>query len=187
MTRPATDGDAHRSARLIYSDVVATLTHLSAALREMRDAMPGYPSVASGADSDGGGGDGSSSTERAALGHSEARQARGRLLALLGDISIRTHELRDISTRWGQHHGARPSDRKGLGLVRERDDLWCQHCQQHGHLEPRQGERRYCGWCYSFLRANGQLPPKALLEIHWQGRHITEADVARHLGRRRTG
>ena len=184
MTRPTSDGEAHRAARAIYADVVNTLALLSAALREMRDAMPGYPASASGADGDGGGGDGGSSTERAALGFSPARQERGRLLALLGDIGIRTHELADITRRWGQHHGATPSDRKGLGLVRERDELWCSHCRQHGHLEPRDERHRLCAWCRSFQRANGCLPPKALLELHWAGRRITEADLTRHLPRR---
>lgn len=184
MTRPTSDGDAHRTARLIYADIVSTLTVLTSALREMRDASPGYPPTASGADSGGGSsGEPGSITERAALSFSPARQERGRMLALLGDISIRSRELADIAKRWGEHHGARPQDRKGLGVVSVDNPMWCIHCQQHGHLEPRQGERRYCGWCYSFQRAHGVLPPKALLEIHWAGRNITERDLERHMGR----
>jgi hypothetical protein len=58
--------------------------------------------------------------------------------------------------------------------------LWCVNCLQYDHREPRRDdEHRLCRFCDETSRDIGGLPPRWLLDIHWQGRRASEQQVAR--------
>lgn len=61
------------------------------------------------------------------------------------------------------------------------EDFWCVSCIRFEVREPRVGRRRHCAWCAAFRAEYGIDPPQALVELHAQGRRITQADILRHV------
>lgn len=69
---------------------------------------------------------------------------------------------------------------------------WCSSCwrirwlsPEHQHPDGRPKHKALCSWCASFKKAQGQLPPESLLRKRRDGRRISDADVARALGKAR--
>jgi hypothetical protein len=74
-----------------------------------------------------------------------------------------------------------------------RTDQWCTSCtraQIDGKpvLSPRGDPKAVgkgstlCGWCHSFNREHGQLPPTPLIRMRARGERIYERDVRQYLG-----
>lgn len=58
--------------------------------------------------------------------------------------------------------------------------IWCANCLQYDKREPRDGDGSIlCGFCADTKRELGGLPPRWLLELHWQGRRPAERDIDR--------
>lgn len=146
--------------------------HLSTAHRRLTEAQPGYPSGGDG----GTGNDGGSIVERLALSPDQARSDLQALEQQIERLRGTTAELISIVGRWS----------KGLAgdSVVERktsvDDIWCPHLARFQIFEPRREGGRWSRWVDDFQRSTGQLPPKAICEMHARGIRITDAVLSRH-------
>lgn len=73
---------------------------------------------------------------------------------------------------------ARPVE--GAGIVTT-DPKWCTSCLRLGHCEPRTKSGTLCRWCQDYNRAQGTLPPTALLAKRHRGERITTRDLERRV------
>jgi hypothetical protein len=154
------------------------------ALRNMREAGPGFPSSTPGSGSVGGGhGGGESIVERLALaGELAVDQAMvdaDELRRLVGEIRPRVDRLRTITGRWGfavpGEWEPRRRPRPGKPTEHESNaERWCRSHERIGVAEPVRA-RGLCRWCAEFEAAQQMLPPLGVLEAHARGQRITTA------------
>ena len=155
------------------------------ALRNMREAGPGFPSSTPGSGSVGGGGGGprESIVERLALGGELSTDSAmvdldelGRLVA---ELRPRVDRLRTVTQRWGfavtgewePVRRPRPGKPTEHAVNAER---WCTSHERIGVAEPVRA-RGLCRWCGEFEAAQQMLPPLGVLEAHARGQRITTA------------
>ena len=46
-----------------------------------------------------------------------------------------------------------------------------------GHNEPKAENREHCWFCITFQRNFSEWPPKSIIDLHSQGRRITDRDL----------
>jgi hypothetical protein len=155
------------------------------AVRNMREAGPGFPSSTPGSGSVGGGGGGprESIVERLALGGELSTDSAmvdldelGRLVA---ELRPRVDRLRTVTQRWGfavtgewePVRRPRPGKPTEHAVNAER---WCTSHERIGVAEPVRA-RGLCRWCGEFEAAQQMLPPLGVLEAHARGQRITTA------------
>lgn len=155
------------------------------AVRNMREAGPGFPSSTPGSDSVGGGGGGprESIVERLVLGGELSTDSAmvdldelGRLVA---ELRPRVDRLRTVTQRWGfavtgewePVRRPRPGKPTEHAVNAER---WCTSHERIGVAEPVRA-RGLCRWCGEFEAAQQMLPPLGVLEAHARGQRITTA------------
>lgn len=155
------------------------------AVRNMREAGPGFPSSTPGSGSVGGGGGGprESIVERLALGGELAEDSALVDLAELGrlvaELRPRVDRLRTVTQRWGfavtgefePVRRPRPGKPTEHAVNAER---WCRSHERIGVAEPVRA-RGLCRWCGEFELAQQMLPPLGVLEAHARGQRITTA------------
>jgi len=163
------------------------------AIRNMREATPGFASNTPGnGDAPGGSGGGNTYiVERFALqGRSIDQDDAVRDLARLNDLARQLtpmiRESRDIVLRWGYTTAGEydPRPRRQAGRATEGDSnraRWCSSCERLGKAEPvgERGRRGMCDWCATFEDREKILPPLALLDMRHRGSRITPALVER--------
>lgn len=163
------------------------------AMRNLDDALPGFPSRASGAAPSAGPGplrredDGSDRdeaqllpVERMATTIDPARQALRRIDHLLEGLRPQITELYSLVQQWSFDAHQSELD---LSEVHE----WCTSCLRLQRCEPRhRGE--LCRWCGDFLASEGRRPSVTLLDAHHRGVRITrQMIVADHPARKVRG
>lgn len=166
---------------------------INAARRNLREIQPGFASTTPGNGSPGGGsGAEGSITERLALKSLEgfedvAARDLARLEEMISKVIPNHRELRDLRNlivRWnylvpGQINPGLLARTAAVSEPAENEARWCKACRRLKHMEPigKHGRAGYCSWCYRFYTAEGIEPPDSILELHHQGRRISEAQV----------
>lgn len=146
--------------------------HLSTAHRRLSEAQPGFPSGGDG----GSGSDGGSIVERLALSPDQARTDLQSLEDQIRRLRATTSELVSTVGRWSKGLAGDPVAERKAAV----DDIWCPHLARFQIFEPRREGGRWSRWVDDFQRSTGQLPPKAICEMHARGIRITDAVLARH-------
>jgi len=154
------------------------------AVRNMREAGPGFPASTSGGGRIGGGsGSGKSITERLALSGEvttdEAIVDADELRRLVDEIRPRVDQLRTITSRWGfavtgEWEAVRRPRRGKPTESSVNAERWCTSHERIGVAEPVRA-RGLCRWCAEFEAAQQMLPPLGVLEAHARGQRITTA------------
>ena len=182
MTR--TNSDMQRDAASLVQLAVQIQQQLVACLKLLADLQPGYPSGTTGPGQRNAVSDpvGELATGRAAT--DPARKALDELGSDLHKAEqLMAHAMRIVNA-WqpptGRWRGNLAD--KAANELANSNDPWCKSCLRVGVLTPpRTTGGNLCRWCQDMARAtNLELPPKALVEKHAQGRRITDRDVRRH-------
>jgi hypothetical protein len=141
------------------------------AVANLDDALPGFPSSASGAAPSSGAVMVDRDevrllpVERMATTPDPARLDLARLDRLIVGLRPQVNELYSLINRWGydRHQGV---------LDVEEDHEWCESCIRLQRCEPRH-RGKLCRWCGDFLAAEGRRPSVDLLDAHHRGVRIT--------------
>lgn len=185
-----TTDDAVKAAQLLERRALLIVTTIHTAMRRLTDARGGFSATASGADAGGGGQrtitvDGDqvpvTGVEADALSPQEDRSITDRadLLDLLDracDDAIRASE---ITARYFDGTVSTAD----LIASRRVTAMWCPNPGHGQSLQPRGNGLVHCRWCADFQRAEKQLPPAELCELHDTGKRISTDDVDRALER----
>lgn len=108
----------------------------------------------------------------------------------LADIMRGLDHLEDDLNAGTPHILGRLPDKDRLA-EQAAEDGYCRSCYRAGRVVDqamhKDGTVRFkglCRWCHDFKQEYGQLPPGRLLHKRHSGQRITEADVAKALGRK---
>lgn len=198
-------------AQLMLQELAERLQLASAgfvrAVDNLNEALPGFPTKASGAVSGGGVAPSPEPcidpvsheprhefgetceecspvkllpVERLAITPDPARLALRRLYQLLDQLVVAGTELYSIVGQWGydRHQPALDLD--------DTDHEWCESCLRLHRCEPRH-RGPLCRWCGTFVATQGRRPSLELLDAHHRGVRITARMIeADHPARRRT-
>jgi len=186
MTRVSTKLNARRMLEEMGDQLRLSAPMIDRALRNLDEALPGFPARASGADPGGGAtpalADGEARllpVERMATTTDAARVALRRVEDLVEGLVPQVKELYSLTVQWGYdlHRGKVSPDE---------EHEWCESCLRLDRCEPRH-RGRLCRWCGDFLSVQGRRPSVDLLDAHHRGVRITAAMIAAdHPVRKRT-
>lgn len=167
--------------RLTSSGVVRAVDNLN-------EALPGFPSRASGAapssasvsvSPDPEGPVHLLPVERLAITPDPARSALRRIEQLVDQLGPQVTELYSLVLTWGY-------DRHQAQLDLDEEHEWCESCLRLQRCEPR-FRGKLCRWCYTFVSEQGRRPSVELLDSHHRGVRITARMIeADHPVRKRT-
>lgn len=162
--------------------------HLPLALRQLADLQPGYPTGAAGTGPRNGVADPTGHLATGGAAADPARQALVQLEQALSQAAAALLVAQGIVRGWRPPNGAwRDSltDQAGAALANG-NDPWCQSCLRAGRfVPPRTAGSRLCRWCGDLARSlELDVPPLPLVELHAEGRRITDRDLRRATGGR---
>ena len=166
-----TPSNARRALAAIEVNVLTLKLRFDAAMQQLDQAMPGFPSGLDGA----GAGDGLTTVERLATTPDEAVMMERRLFAWIGDMYDKSSDAATLVSQLGVTP-ATPQAVKG-----DTPDGWCENHYRllHKHEPTRREGGTYCRFCEDVKREYQALPSRALLERKAIKGRVSEADVVR--------
>jgi len=171
-------------ARDLYEIAALLATNIDTAMRNMDDALAGWPATETGSGGASECLDKNCTNDRPCPDHDVGLTRDNAAHALaslksLDDIRTRARRLEVTVTKWATPRVDDTTVARRIGGI----DLgiWCENCARYGHRNVRREDGRYCEFCQQIKGSKlsgGRLPNARLLDIK-ATRRVYEQDIAR--------